>query len=57
MIPKGFENLWKQGHTEDLFSLKLCGSGGGGMILGFTKDFQAAKEVLSGYPVHVIQNF
>lgn len=57
MIPEGFESLWKKGLAEDLFSLKLCGSGGGGMILGFAKDFQAAQQTLSRYPIHLIQNF
>lgn len=57
MIPKGFEKLWAQGLQENLFSLKLCGSGGGGMILGFTKDFQETQKALSAHTIHLIQNF
>lgn len=57
MIPKGFKEIWKQGLNEDLFSLKLCGSGGGGMILGFTNNFKATQKVLDKHPVSQIQNF
>lgn len=57
MIPKGFEEIWKQGLNENLFSLKLCGSGGGGMILGFTRDFTATQKRLSNLPIYLIQHF
>ncbi|MBN2638743.1 MAG: hypothetical protein JXR65_06615 [Bacteroidales bacterium] len=57
MIPKGFENLWKKGLRENLFSLKLCGSGGGGMILGFTSNFHETQKALTNHPVFLIQNF
>jgi len=49
MIPKDFHQLWKKGIESDDYFLKLCGSGGGGYILGFSKDFQKAKESLSNY--------
>lgn len=39
MIPVSFRNLWQQGLDENLFQVKLCGSGGGGFLLGFTTDF------------------
>jgi mevalonate kinase len=39
MIPVSFRNLWEQGLDENLFQVKLCGSGGGGFLLGFTSDF------------------
>ncbi|MBN2616426.1 MAG: hypothetical protein JXR71_12100 [Bacteroidales bacterium] len=57
MIPKGLEELWKQGLKEDIFSLKLCGSGGGGMILGFTRDFKATEKIIHNHPIYLIQNF
>ena len=37
MIPEKFHNLWKEGIENDSYFLKLCGSGGGGYILGFTR--------------------
>jgi mevalonate kinase len=44
MIPDSIQALWKQGLETDNFTLKLCGSGGGGFILGFTKDFPSLKK-------------
>ena len=38
MIPRAMAVLWKKGLEKDLFAMKLCGSGGGGMFLGFTPD-------------------
>jgi mevalonate kinase len=57
MIPKDFHQLWKKGIESDDYFLKLCGSGGGGYILGFSKNFQKAKESLSNYKLEVVYNF
>jgi len=38
MIPGDFLGVWEQGLERDDFRLKLCGSGGGGYLLGFTED-------------------
>jgi len=35
MIPAKFHQLWKDGIETNNYYLKLCGSGGGGYILGF----------------------
>ena len=57
MIPKEFHTLWKQGIETNDYYLKLCGSGGGGYILGFTQDIQKAKKALIGYKLEVVYNF
>ena len=57
MIPKDFHQLWKKGIESDDYFLKLCGSGGGGDILGFSKDFQKAKKSLSNYKLELVYNF
>lgn len=44
MIPSSINKLWKHGYNTDLFTLKLCGSGGGGFFLGFTRQYQKTKE-------------
>jgi len=49
MIPTSFKKVWKQGLVEPHFKLKICGAGGGGYLLGITKDFAATKESLSDY--------
>lgn len=38
MIPNLYQDLWKQGLDTSSYYLKLCGAGGGGFILGITKD-------------------
>lgn len=47
MIPKSFKNLWMESLKQGLFHLKLCGAGGGGFILGMTKDWSETKHELS----------
>ena len=46
MIPSQFHDLWKRGIESNDYYLKLCGSGGGGYILGFTQDITKAKQAL-----------
>ena len=57
MIPKAFHKLWQQGIDTNAYYLKLCGSGGGGYILGFTQDYQKAKEILKDYKLELVYRF
>lgn len=57
MIPEQFHQLWQKGIDTNDYYLKLCGSGGGGYILGFTQDLEKAKESLSDYKLEVVYNF
>jgi len=57
MIPKQFHALWKKGLDTNDYYLKLCGSGGGGYILGFTEDINKAKNALKDYKLEVVYNF
>ncbi|MDP5062513.1 MAG: mevalonate kinase [Maribacter sp.] len=57
MIPAKFHALWKNGIDTNDYYLKLCGSGGGGYILGFTEDFEKAKSALKDYKLEVVYNF
>ncbi len=54
MIPSLYRPLWKYGLQTDDYYLKLCGAGGGGFILGFTKDFDKIKHHFSQYQVRVV---
>lgn len=47
MIPKGFETIWKESLTHQQFTLKLCGAGGGGFLLGFTENWETTKNLLN----------
>jgi mevalonate kinase len=57
MIPSKFHSLWKNGIESNAYYLKLCGSGGGGYILGFTQDFENAQQLLSDYRLEVVYHF
>ncbi len=57
MIPKEFHNVWKRGIENNSYFLKLCGSGGGGYILGFTENFKEAKEQLKDHKLEVVYYF
>jgi len=57
MIPKEFHELWKKGIDTNAYYLKLCGSGGGGYMLGFTEDFEKAKDALKGHKLELVYNF
>ena len=57
MIPDEFYELWKKGLESNAYYLKLCGSGGGGYMLGFTRDLDAAEKVIQGYPLEVVYYF
>jgi len=54
MIPEGFNKLWKNGLEEEGYYLKLCGSGGGGFLLGFTDDFPAIRKALTKQGLEII---
>ena len=57
MIPEQFHSLWKTGIDTNAYYLKLCGSGGGGYILGFTEDISKAQSVLKDHRLEVVYTF
>ena len=57
MIPEQFHQIWQHGIETNDYYLKLCGSGGGGYILGFTEDLEKAKVSLKDYKLEVVYNF
>lgn len=54
MIPEKFMDLWKQGLDSGEFYLKLCGSGGGGFLLGFTRDYAIAEKLVAEAGIDII---
>lgn len=46
MIPAAIREIWQEGVRTEKYSLKLCGSGGGGFMLGFTTNYEEAKSTL-----------
>ena len=57
MIPTHMLDVWKKGIENDDYYLKLCGSGGGGYILGFTEDFEKTKTQLKDFKLEVVYRF
>jgi len=57
MIPEHFHGIWQKGIDTNDYYLKLCGSGGGGYILGFTEDLEKAKASLKDYKLEVVYQF
>ena len=57
MIPEQFHGIWQKGIDTNDYYLKLCGSGGGGYILGFTEDLEKAKMSLKDYKLEVVYQF
>ena len=57
MIPEQFHNIWQQGIDSNDYYLKLCGSGGGGYILGFTENLEKAKISLKDYKLEIVYQF
>ena len=57
MIPDAFHKVWEKGIQTNDYYLKLCGSGGGGYILGFAEDFERAKNSLKDYKLEVVYRF
>lgn len=57
MIPAQFHALWQKGIESNDYYLKLCGSGGGGYMLGFTQDIDKARKALQGHQLEVVYTF
>lgn len=51
MIPAGLTEVWKTGMRSGDFYLKLCGSGGGGFLLGMSPDLERAQTLLEQYGI------
>lgn len=57
MIPKLCVDIWENGINGEDYFLKLCGAGGGGFLLGMTKDFDKAANSLSGHEIRPLIRF
>jgi mevalonate kinase len=47
MIPKDFRQVWKHGFESRDYNLKLCGSGGGGFLLGYSQNLNKTLTYFS----------
>lgn len=49
MIPKLYHDVWEEGLKNKSFLLKLCGAGGGGFLMGMTRDFKKCSIELKNF--------
>jgi mevalonate kinase len=54
MIPEDYHKYWNRGLEGDDFKLKLCGSGGGGFLLGIARNYEKAKKYFDKEGVETI---
>lgn len=57
MIPTRLLHAWENGIQSNDYYLKLCGSGGGGFVLGFTQDFEKAQKSLPDFELEPFYRF
>lgn len=57
MIPKLYQELWLEGIKYENYYLKLCGAGGGGFMMGMTKSFSEAENILKGHEIRPLYKF
>lgn len=56
-IPQPLQQSVKKGLEHGDYSLKLCGAGGGGFMLGFTENWELTSEELKDYELQVIYRY
>ncbi len=54
MIPDSVKEIWQKGLETKKYYLKLCGSGGGGMMLGFTNNLTKTLNELSSFETQLV---
>lgn len=57
MIPPNFQPLWRDGLKSEDFYLKLCGAGGGGFLMGITRNLEKTQEKLKHFEIQPVFNF
>lgn len=55
MIPDEYMGVWEHGLTTGEYFMKLCGSGGGGFLLGFTRDFERLQKTMKRYGINPLR--
>jgi len=57
LIPDQFKDAVKGGLNNGDYFLKICGSGGGGFMLGFTQNWEQTEKALNGLDIEVIYKY
>ena len=51
MIPATLKDFWQKNLDNEDFTLKICGAGGGGFMLGFAKNREKAEQLMEGFRI------
>lgn len=57
MIPSNMRSIWESGLQRNDFKMKLCGSGGGGFLLGISRDFNLTRKYFKQQGLELIPVF
>lgn len=57
LIPEHLQGIMKSGLDTGKYYMKICGSGGGGYMLGFTDNWEETQEQLKEYPLEEIYKY
>ena len=57
MIPINYKNLWMDGIEKKDYYLKLCGSGGGGFLIGLTTDLDKVQKLFPTKKIEALYMF
>jgi len=57
MIPSNMKAIWESGLQRSDFKMKLCGSGGGGFLLGISEDFKQTRKYFQQHELDLIPVF
>lgn len=57
LIPKKYQSIVKQGLDTKDYYLKICGSGGGGYMIGFTQNWKETQELLKDEDLEIFYRF
>lgn len=55
MIPDFLKEKWEAGLKHEDYTLKLCGAGGGGFLLGMTEHFEQTQKDFSPLQISVLK--
>lgn len=53
MIPETLKTVWKESLDHQQFTLKICGAGGGGFVLGFARSLTKIPMLPAEYAIHL----
>jgi mevalonate kinase len=57
LIPTSYQQLVKSGLDNGLYFLKICGSGGGGYMLGFTENWEETQKKLVNEDLEILYRY